>query len=68
MRFAFIARTDPEGKGHKLVGNHAVPTDEFVKQINLNLSNCWGCLKDVIETVQRHDDTEGSYVYMKDPQ
>ena len=68
MRFAFVARTDAEGKGHKLVGNHVVATNAFVKQLNLSLSNCWGCLKDIIETVHLHEDTEGRYVYMKDPQ
>jgi len=67
MRFGFVQRADSKGEVHKMVGSFSVETKSFAGQINLNMSNCWAVLKDVIGVVYDQEDKAGTYLYLKDP-
>ena len=52
MRFAFVQRTDIDSaKSHKVVGMANVNPTAFAGQINLNVTNCWAVLKDLVGAV-----------------
>jgi len=67
MGFGFMSRADPQGKAHDLIGSFTVNTEQFTSQINLNIDNCWATLKDVVETLVKCSEDEGTFLYMKDP-
>ena len=68
MRFAFVQRTDIESsKSHKVVGMTAVNPNAFAKQLNLNITNCWAILKDLVTSVLAQEVTSAEYLYIKDP-
>ena len=52
MRFAFIQRKhDKSSDEHKVVGTLTMHTEEFAKQINLNMKNCWAIVEEVVSAV-----------------
>lgn len=68
MRFAFVQRQSfTSAKTHKLVGFASVAPVAFAYQLNLNITNCWAILKDLVQTVLAQEQTVAEYLYMKDP-
>jgi translation initiation factor 3 subunit D len=66
MRFAFVMRNDSNPKSHKMVGYASVVPTAFANQINLQVSNCWAVLRDVLQTVRSQPQVAGDYLYMKE--
>ena len=45
----------------------AVNPNAFAKQLNLNITNCWAILKDLVTSVLAQEVTSAEYLYIKDP-
>jgi translation initiation factor 3 subunit D len=54
-----------DNEHHTVLGTHVFKPAEFAQQINLNMQNCWGILKHLIELVNKYD--AGKFVLIKDP-
>jgi len=67
MRFGFVQRNDTKGETHRLIGTFTQDTQSFLTQMNINLSNCWATLRDVVATVFDRKDP-GEYLFIKEPQ
>ena len=68
MRFAFVQRVDPDSsRSHKVVGFNSLNPESFAAKLNLNISNCWAVLKDVLVTILDQEQNAAEYLYMKDP-
>eukprot|EP00347_Sterkiella_histriomuscorum_P018459 403345439 len=72
IKFAFLTRkTAKSNQGHILLGTYGVSTNSFANQINLNMSNCWAILRDLIDGIyidgKKTGEQSGEYIYMKDP-
>ena len=50
---------------HVILGMQQFKPVEFAQQINLNMDNCWGILRCVIDTCMKLK--EGKYLILKDP-
>ena len=50
---------------HVILGMQQFKPGEFAQQIALNMDNCWGILRCVIDICMKLD--EGKYLIMKDP-
>lgn len=66
MRFAFVSRVNESNQSHKVVGHASVNPEQFAQTINLNISNCWAILKDLINTVKEQERDAAQYLYIKD--
>jgi len=67
MRFAFIQRkNDKSNTEHKVVGTLTMTTEEFAKQINLNMKNCWAILEEVVSVVIGTQETSGDYMFVRE--
>lgn len=66
LRLGYVARVSPmDNEHHTVLGTHVFKPAEFAQQINLNMQNCWGILKHLIELVNKYD--AGKFVLIKDP-
>jgi len=66
MKFAFVQRADSKGEQHKVAGTYQIETQDFANQINLNMPKCWAVLRSVIESVQRQEEKNSDYLFIKD--
>ena len=56
--------TNP-ARGHALLGVQHYRPQEFAAQLNINMSQCWGVIKSLVEMFLHMDD--GRYILTKDP-
>ncbi len=68
MRFGFVQRADSKGDSHKLIGTFTRDTQSFLTQMNINMSNCWATLRNVIATVFERKEQQGEFLFIKEPQ
>jgi len=66
IKFGFVSRLTPKDSArHVILGTQRFKPSEFASQINLNVDNCWGILRCIIDMCMKF--TEGKYLIMKDP-
>ena len=70
MRFIYVYRyvsrvSVKDSTRHSVLGMQQFKPVEFAQQINLNLDNCWGILRCIIDTCMKLK--EGKYLILKDP-
>jgi len=66
MRMGFVSRVHPKDCfNHSILQVQTNTTEAFARQINLNMDNCWGIVKGVVDLVGRQE--VGKYVLLKDP-
>lgn len=64
---SFVARdTARNVSNHTLLAVQTIKPTEFCDQISLNMRNCWGILKSMVELVNRYEE-DGRFVLLKDP-
>lgn len=68
MKFGFIQRDGAKGDAHKVIGTFTVDTNAFLSQMNIQLSNSWATLRDVISTVFERKEMQGEFLFIKEPQ
>ena len=63
--FRYVARSDSKDSArHSIMGSQHFRTVDFARQINLNMENCWGILRCIIDICMKLD--QGKYLIMKD--
>ena len=72
IKFAFFSRKNTKSNtAHSLIGTYGLATNAFANQINLNMSNCWAILRDLVDSIyidaKKTGEQSGEYIYMKDP-
>lgn len=66
IKFGYVSRVQPKDSGkHVILGVQQFKPAEFLQQINLNMENCWGILRCIIDLCMKQED--GKYLLMKDP-
>jgi len=66
IKFGYVSRVSvKDSTRHSILGMQQFKPVEFAQQINLNLDNCWGILRCVIDTCMKLK--EGKYLILKDP-
>lgn len=68
IKFAFVTRKNVKDNAkHIVLGTYGIETKSFCNQINLSLSQCWGILRDLVDSVYNYNEPTGDYIFMKDP-
>jgi translation initiation factor 3 subunit D len=68
LKFGFVSRVRAnESSPHTILGTQMYRPKEFALQINLNLNNMWGILKQVIDLCFKHMEDGNKAVLVKDP-
>ena len=63
---SYVSRASvKDSQRHVILGMQQFKPGEFAQQIALNMDNCWGILRCVIDICMKLD--EGKYLIMKDP-
>merc|ERR1711881_176886 len=66
IKLAFVTRENlKETNNHLLVNMESYTPDELAMQAGLNIDNCWGILRVIIDTLKAGKD--GSYYIIKNP-
>ena len=66
LKLAFYSREHfKKTNFHNLFYVDSFRTNEFPNELNLNVHNCWGIFKTVLDTLKLKDD--GNYILVKDP-
>ncbi|EDW80499.1 uncharacterized protein Dwil_GK11533 [Drosophila willistoni] len=66
LKLGYVSRVSPRDHlRHVILGTQQFKPQEFATQINLNMDNCWGILRCLIDIIRMQPD--GKYLIMKDP-
>ena len=66
VKFGYVTRKDPNTPNqHLLLGVQQFRPSDLIAQINLNIDNCWGVLRGIIDICFKQK--QGKYLIMKDP-
>lgn len=66
IKIGFVGRVIPKDKNrHQILGISQFKPREFAGQINLDLGNCWGIVRAIVDLVLKQED--GKYLLFKDP-
>jgi len=66
IKFGYVSRVSmKDSTRHVILGMQQFKPVEFAQQINLNMDNCWGILRCIIDTCMKLK--EGKYLILKDP-
>uniref|UniRef100_A0A0K0FNL1 Eukaryotic translation initiation factor 3 subunit p66 n=1 Tax=Strongyloides venezuelensis TaxID=75913 RepID=A0A0K0FNL1_STRVS len=66
LKIGYVSRTTPKNNtSHCILGVQNFRPIELAQNISLDLDNCWGILKSIVELVL--DQPDGKYLLMKDP-
>jgi len=66
IKLAFVTREKvTENNNHLLVNMESYTPDELAMQAGLNMDNCWGILKNIIDTLKTQ--AEGEYYIIRNP-
>ncbi|CAB3402872.1 unnamed protein product [Caenorhabditis bovis] len=67
MKIGYVSRANTRStQNHVILGTQYVKPGEFASNIALNMDNCWGILRCVIDSCMKQK--PGKYLLMKDPQ
>jgi translation initiation factor 3 subunit D len=68
LKLGFVSRVNhKDNKSHEILKMQTFVPQELSTQINLNVDNCWGILRAVVDIINRQEEDEGKFVIMKDP-
>ena len=66
IKFGYVSRVSPrDSSKHVILGTQQFKPQEFAAQITLDMSNCWGVLRAIIDICMKLDG--GKYLILKDP-
>ena len=66
MKLGFVSRVrSDDADSHHILGTQFYKPLKFAEQINLNVSNMWGVLRQLIDVLMKQD--AGKYLLLKDP-
>ncbi|KAK9826714.1 hypothetical protein WJX81_000679 [Elliptochloris bilobata] len=66
IKLGYVSRNHPrDNKNHVILGTQVCKPKDFATQINLNMDNCWGIVRALVDLALRMDD--GKYLIVKDP-
>jgi len=66
IKFGYISRFKvKDSSRHVILGSQQFKPQDFANQINVNLDNCWGIIRCIIDMIMAQKD--GKYLIVKDP-
>jgi len=66
VKFGYISRFKvKDSSRHVILGSQSFKPTDFANQINVNMDNCWGIIRCIIDLVRAQK--EGKYLIVKDP-
>lgn len=67
LKLGFVSRNTPltPQKGHTILGTQFCKPLEFAQQVNVDMTQCWGVVKSLVDIFLNMDD--GRFVILKDP-
>ncbi|XP_065174819.1 eukaryotic translation initiation factor 3 subunit D-like [Sycon ciliatum] len=66
IKFGYVSRVSPrDSSKHAILGTQQFNPNEFAAQITLDMSNCWGVLRVIIDALMGMQ--SGKYLIVKDP-
>uniref|UniRef100_A0A061QVG9 Eukaryotic translation initiation factor 3 subunit D n=1 Tax=Tetraselmis sp. GSL018 TaxID=582737 RepID=A0A061QVG9_9CHLO len=66
MKLGYVSRNTPrDNKKHTILGTQACKPKDLAQQMNLNMDNCWGIVRAVVDLCMKLGD--GKYLILKDP-
>jgi len=66
IKFGYISRFKVrDSSRHVILGSQQFKPQDFANQINVNLDNCWGIIRCIIDLIMQQKD--GKYLIVKDP-
>ena len=66
IKFGYISRFKVrDSSRHVILGSQQFKPQDFANQINVNLDNCWGIIRCIIDLIMVQKD--GKYLIVKDP-
>ncbi|GAB4820222.1 hypothetical protein N2152v2_007268 [Parachlorella kessleri] len=68
IKLGYIARVAPkDNRNHVVLGTQAVKPRDFAMQMNLNMDNCWGIVRALVDLCKEKLEADGKYLLVKDP-
>eukprot|EP00123_Amoebidium_parasiticum_P009045 comp19189_c1_seq1/m.21899 comp19189_c1_seq1/g.21899 ORF comp19189_c1_seq1/g.21899 comp19189_c1_seq1/m.21899 type:complete len:559 (-) comp19189_c1_seq1:423-2099(-) len=66
LKLGYVSRNNvKDNTHHTILGTQYYKPKEFATQINLNIHNCWGILRSLVDICLQKP--EGKYLFLKDP-